>query len=133
MISSIRLLDKLEFEIGGFHQGYEGILLRDNQIFFKHDEFNNFLEPVKVVTDNEINEFLKTCDEINLWSWKKDYFNQEIMDGTQWELKIKKGGKLRGRNFSGSNSYPQPIDKFNKFIIAINKLAGCNIELVDDI
>ena len=133
MISSIRLLDKLEFEIGGFHQGYESILLKDNQIFFKNDEFSNFLEPVKVVTDNEINEFLKTCDEINLWSWKKDYFNQEVVDGTQWELKIKKSGKLRGRNICGSNSYPQPIDKFNKFLIAINKLAGCNIELVEDI
>ena len=127
------MIDKLEFEIGGFHQGYESILLKDNQIFFKNDEFSNFLDPVKVVTDNEINEFLKTCDEINLWSWKKEYFNQEIMDGTQWELKIKKSGKLRGRNFCGSNSYPQPIDKFNKFLIAINKLAGCNIELVEDI
>jgi len=37
------------------------------------------------------------------------------------------------RNIFGSNSYPQPIDKFNKFITAINKLAGSNIELVEDI
>ena len=133
MISSIKLLEKLEFEIGGFSQGYESILLKDNEIFYKEHQFINLLEPTKTVTDNEIREFLKTCDEIKLWSWKKEYSNQEILDGTQWELKIKKGGKLRGRNISGSNSYPQPIDKFNRFVIAINKLAGCNIELVEDI
>ena len=127
------MLEKLEFEIGGFHQGYERIMLKDNQIFYINDRFIGNLEPTKIVTDNEVGEFLKTCDEIKLWSWKKEYFDQGVMDGTQWELKIKKSGKLRGRNISGSNSYPQPIDNFNKFIIAINKLAGSEIELVEDI
>ena len=127
------MLEKLEFEIGGFHQGHERIMLKENQIFYINDRFISNLEPTKIITDNEVGEFLKTCDEIKLWSWKKEYSNQEILDGTQWELKIKKSGKLRGRNISGSNSYPQPIDNFNKFIIAINKLANSEIELVEDI
>ena len=127
------MLEKLEFEIGGFHQGHERIMLKENQIFYINDRFICNLEPTKIITDNEVGEFLKTCDEIKLWSWKKEYFDQEVMDGTQWELKIKKARKLRGRNISGSNSYPQPIDNFNKFIIAINKLAGSEIELVEDI
>ena len=127
------MLEKLEFEIGGFHQGHERIMLKENQIFYINDRFISNLEPTKIITDNEVDEFLKTCDEIKLWSWKKEYFDQGVMDGTQWELKIKKAGKLRGRNISGSNSYPQPIDNFNKFIIAINKLAGSEIELVEDI
>ena len=129
----MKLLEILEFEIGGFSQGNESILLKDNEIFYKENQFIDVLEPTKILTNDEISEFLKTCDEIKLWSWKKKYFNQGVMDGTQWELKIKKGGKLRGRNIFGSNSYPQPIDKFNKFITAINKLAGSNIELVEDI
>lgn len=126
------MLEKLEFVIGGFHQGHERIMLKDNQIFHIIDRFISNLEPTKIITDNEVGEFLKTCDEIKLWSWKKKYFDQGVMDGTQWELMIKKAGKLRGRNISGSNSYPQPIDNFNKFIIAINKLAGSEIELVED-
>ena len=126
------MLEKLEFEIGGFHQGHERIMLKENQIFYINDRFTSNLEPTKIITDNEVGEFLKTCDEIKLWSLKKKYFDQGVMDGTQWELKIKKAGKLRGRNISGSNSYPQPIDNFNKFIIAINKLAGSEIELVED-
>ena len=126
------MLEKLEFEIGGFHQGHERIMLKENQIFYINDRFTSNLEPTKIITDNEVGEFLKTCDEIKLWSWKKEYFDQGVRDGTQWELKIKKAGKLRGRNISGSNSYPQPIDNFNKFIIAINKLAGSEIELVED-
>lgn len=126
------MLEKLEFEIGGFHQGHERIMLKENQIFYINDRFISNLEPTKIITDNEVGEFLKTCDEIKLWSWKKEYFDQGVMDGAQWELKIKKAGKLRGRNISGSNSYPQPIDNFNKFIIAINKLAGSEIELVED-
>lgn len=126
------MLEKLEFVIGGFHQGRERIMLKDNQIFHINDRSISNLEPTKIITDNEVGEFLKTCDEIKLWSWKKKYFDQGVMDGTQWELMIKKAGKLRGRNISGSNSYPQPIDNFNKFIIAINKLAGSEIELVED-
>ena len=100
----MKLLEKLEFEIGGFRQGNESILLKNNEIFYKEDQFIDLLEPTKIVTNDEISEFLNTCDEIKLWSWKKEYFNQGVMDGTQWELKIKKGGKLRGRNIFGSNS-----------------------------
>ena len=74
-----------------------------------------------------LDEFIKRVDE---------GFAGKPMPHTAKPLglkKIKKGGKLRGRNIFGSNSYPQPIDKFNKFITAINKLAGSNIELVEDI
>ena len=77
------MLEKLEFEIGGFHQGHERIMLKENQIFYINDRFTSNLEPTKIITDNEVSEFLKTCDEIKLWSWKKEYFDQRVMDGTQ--------------------------------------------------
>ena len=54
MISSIKLLEKLKFEIGGFSQGYESILLKDNEIFYKEHQFIDLLEPTKTVTDTQI-------------------------------------------------------------------------------
>jgi len=31
----MKLLEKLEFEIGGFRQGNESILLKNNEIFYR--------------------------------------------------------------------------------------------------
>jgi hypothetical protein len=51
-------------------------------------------------------------------------FNQDILDGTQWELVIDRKGKRRRRIF-GSNDYPP---NFKLLIDAINKLANTDIE-----
>ena len=40
-----------------------------------------------------------------LHEWKKTFYDPDVLDGEQWELKIKLTGKRR-RNYEGSNAYP---------------------------
>ena len=53
------------------------------------------------------------------------------MDGTQWELKIKRQGKRRRKIF-GSNAYPEPNGIFTTFIKALNKLSDSEIKFEED-
>ena len=57
-------------------------------------------------------------DEINVWKWDKEYYNNTVLDGTQWELLIKRKGR-RKRRIYGSNKYPE---NFKDFENCINKL-----------
>ena len=76
-------------------------------------------------------EFWQTVDALKVWGWKKDYYNEDISDGTQWGLRIKKQGK-RGRKIFGSNAYPEPKGTFNSFIKALNKLSKSKIEFEEE-
>ena len=72
-------------------------------------------------------EFWQAVDALKVWGWKKDYYNEDIHDGMQWKLRIKKQGK-RGRKIFGSNAYPEPKGTLNSFIKALNKLSNSKIE-----
>ena len=76
-------------------------------------------------------EFWQIVDKLKVWSWKKDYYNEDVHDGTQWKLKIKREGK-RGRKIFGSNAYPEPKGTFNSFINALNKLSKSKIEFGEE-
>ena len=66
-----------------------------------------------------------------MWSWEKEYINSDIIDGTEWELRIKREGRRR-RRISGLNAYPQPKGTFNSFIKALNKLSNSKIEFGEE-
>ena len=93
------------------------IVVEINHHRINHEEFNH------QISSKQWGEFWKVIDEINAWRWSKDYFNQEVLDGTQWELVIDCKGKRRRRIF-GSNDYPP---NFKLLLDAINKLAGTNL------
>ena len=130
--------DKLiiDFSIGGFFGGYERIILQNNKLqhqFFEHifpeDEE---VKPNKVLSANtpstkDWEEFWHEVDVLKVWSWKKDYYNEGVDDGVQWELKIKRQGRRRRRIF-GSNAYPEPRGTFDSFIMALKKLSKSKIE-----
>jgi len=113
------------FEYGGFssdnykiyNNGID-LIVEINHHRINHEEFN------RQISFEQWSEFWIVIDEIDAWRWDKDYFNQDILDGIQWELVIDRKGKRRRRIF-GSNDYPP---NFNLLIDAINKLAGTDIE-----
>lgn len=64
------------------------------------------IQPDKQITIDKWNRILdKLYIQMYLHEWKKKYVNPNVMDGTQWELKIKMTGR-RERNYYGSNDYP---------------------------
>ena len=113
------------FEYGGFgsdqykiYNDNLSIVIENNHHRINHKEFNHQILP------EQWDEFWKVIDEIDAWRWGKDYFNQDILDGTQWELVIDRKGKRRRRIY-GSNDYPP---NFKLLIDAINKLANTDLE-----
>ena len=130
----------LNFSIGGFGRGYERIIWQDNKLH--HELFYDIYPEDREVVPDEVlkettplpkdwEEFWHAVDELKVWNWDKEYFNKHIMDGTQWELKIKRQGKRRRKIF-GSNAYPKPNGTFTSFIKALNRLSNSKIEFEED-
>ena len=131
-------IETLNFYIGGFFGGYERIVWQNDKIhhqFFERSFYDDE-EPDKVLSVNtpstkDWEEFWQAVDALKVWGWKKDYYNEDIHDGTQWKLRIKKQGK-RGRKIFGSNAYPEPKGTLNSFIKALNKLSNSKIEFGEE-
>ena len=128
---------ELEFEIGGFHQGHEDLILASNKISVIQSEYQETL-----VTHNpsaeEWKEFSHSLEQLKVWDWKKDY-QDDILDGTQWSLLVRTTRFLmvpdyKRRRFATSDDKPIPYSEikcggsnafppnFSKFITSINKL-----------
>jgi len=112
------------FEYGGFgsdqykiYNDNLSIVIEINHHRINHEALN------RQISSEQWDEFWKVIDEIDAWRWDKDYFNQEVLDGTQWELVIDRIGKRRRRIF-GSNDYPP---NFKVLLDAINKLADTDL------
>ena len=123
---------ELEFDIGGFHQGHERLVLGSNKI----SVIGDYQETL--VTHNpsaeEWKEFSKSLEQLKVWDWKQRY-DSHILDGTQWSLLVRTTRYLMAQspfatsddkpvpyseiNCWGSNSFPPD---FSKLITSINKL-----------
>ena len=124
---------ELEFEIGGFHQGHEKLILESNKISvirWEHQETVVTHNP----SDEEWKEFSQSLEQLKVWDWKQRY-DSHILDGTQWSLLVRTVRYLMAQspfatlddkpvpyseiNCWGSNSFPPD---FSKLITSINKL-----------
>ena len=123
---------ELEFDIGGFHQGHERLVLGSNKI----SVIGDYQETL--VTHNpsaeEWKEFSQSLEQLKVWDWKQRY-DSDILDGTQWSLLVRTTRYLMAQspfgtlddkpvpyseiNCWGSNAFPPD---FSKLITSINKL-----------
>ena len=113
--------ETLNFFIGGFFGGYERIIWLNGKLYHLMDgePEDEEVRPEQVLnvttpSTKEWEEFWQTVDTLKVWSWKKNYINRDVIDGTQWELRIKRKGRRR-RIIFGSNAYPQPEGTFEGF------------------
>jgi len=109
----------LDFSIGGFGSENHKIFNENFDLIVEID----FFASRHFISKDKWEEFWQVVDKIDAWRWAKDYINQDILDGTQWELVIDRKGKRRRRIF-GSNDYPP---NFKLLLEAINKLADTDI------
>ena len=61
---------------------------------------------VRIPNDKETKLFWKKIDELNVWSWEKEYTNDSILDGFGWELLIKKKVRKK-KKFADSTVTPK--------------------------
>jgi hypothetical protein len=77
-------------------------------------------------------EFRRALDAINVWSWRSEYPNPGILDGTQWSLDI--DNPDRSVQAHSDNNYPGPAgmpigqseepDTFQSFGCAVSRFLG---------
>jgi len=94
-------ITRFNFTVGGFLDGYDfiEIIKDDTQIKYNcNREENTF-------TKEKLNEFLDKIFNENILKWKKEYNNNDILDGTQWELKMEFKDLPKFICY-GSNEYP---------------------------
>lgn len=104
------------FSTGGFHQGFKTILIEERDSYADV----TLTPPISVSVDGEmklritLNEWQAIKDtlyhELFVMSWDEEYSDPYIMDGTQWELKLKLDGRKKFKA-SGSNVFPEKYDE----------------------
>ena len=126
----------LNLSIGGFSGDYERIIWQNDKLYhffernFNDEELDKVLD-FSTPSTKDWDEFWDAVDTLKVWSWKKNYNNDDVLDGTQWELTIKQAGRRKRRIF-GSNAYPEPKGTFDSFIKALNKLSKSEIEFEEE-
>jgi hypothetical protein len=77
--------------------------------------------------ENSLIYFWKMLDEIDIWSWKEKYINEQAATcGHSWRLSlVNKHGK--SKEIEGYEMYPH---NFQKFIDALNQLFQIKIEIM---
>jgi len=118
---SIPSICKVIFTIGGFFSGHEThtITLDDKHLHMdvEHSYIpkpSNFF--IEADYPLEKNEFLEGIRGLYISEWRRTYdtrrFGYEVLDGTQWELKIFFSDGHKPVVKYGSNSYPYNFSKF---------------------
>lgn len=113
--------DTLELYVGGFFgPSYWVKLLPDGSL-----EYTVRIPPAEPkrsiihVSDERWTGFRTALDKARVWKWKNRYENPDIMDGTQWNLKI--GYPDTSISSAGSNAFP-PHSQFKIYHEAVREL-----------
>ncbi|MBP7932550.1 MAG: hypothetical protein KBH21_05980 [Acetoanaerobium sp.] len=64
----------------------------------------------KTIRKATLERFVEGLKVVNLLNWKNNYIDLDILDGTQWNIEIKQGAKIR--EISGDNKFPKEWDNF---------------------
>ncbi|MDX9694301.1 MAG: hypothetical protein RBT49_00765 [Bacteroidales bacterium] len=127
------MIKKLFFEIGGYFSDHHKIEIKGNKgLYNKTSSGPYFLNPEEFEIDSEkMEQLIQILNVIDVWSWEREYFNSEVMDGTHWQLEIVLLDGKRVKS-EGSNKYPgsegiEFSDKFLKLIRAFELIGRIKI------
>jgi len=118
-------INAFRFEIGGCFSGTEFVELKGNgfiQGYSMRVYPNDGEQEIIVPSKKEWVEFETLLEHLNVMNWKKKYVDPYVQDGTQWSLKISKGGAEL--ECYGFNDYPP---EFDEFVAGVNKLAQSDL------
>ncbi len=120
MDDRLEQLVKITFEIGGYFGGVERRTLTfdGEQILVEREGFNGFdpeLDPKELYIGMTRTSLIDNLMELHIERWKEDYYNPEILDGTQWSLELEFEDKSVVEK-GGSNAYPRNFKKLCKLL-----------------
>ncbi len=96
-----------------------------NEVNFKEGKLilNHFFSGEEIVPDNaQWEKFWKKMEKLEVWNWKREYENIDVLDGCSWSLHIEYNGqKIKSE---GSNHWPE---NFKEFIRALKDLTDFDV------
>jgi hypothetical protein len=113
-------LKRLEYSIGGFFGGYSSVQIdvAGGKILnvVVTPPFGRELQPVKQV--HGLDDLLASLRKLHIEDWRHHY-DSDIVDGTQWGLKLTYANGRRPREYTGSNNYPYNFEELQELIKTI--------------
>ena len=122
--------DRLQFSIGGFFRESHELVSVTTQIRYTFNPHPGVWPEPQILTPepDHWKAFWRDIEAAGVWRWQKRY-DSEVLDGTQWELRLRHAG--RSVHCYGSNAYPgcrgmtvSSKTEFGRFLTALRKLTG---------
>ena len=120
------MLEFLFLCIGGYFGGHEFFLMRNQDGILKietlyisdrsyRDCRRKTVRRSLVMTKERSKRWLQKFEQVQFENWAEEYWNNHILDGTQWNLEYKNIGQEKRRCY-GSNEYPENWAYFRSLI-----------------
>lgn len=115
-------INVMKVSYGGFFGGYNEIDVdmknREVTLDFTRGKSE---KTVRALDDKETAELMNMLKEVDILNWKRSYDNPFVLDGTQWDITLKRdaGDLLR----SGNNAFPEEWEKFGSGIERIAQIS----------
>lgn len=97
------------FNIGGYPDGRNEIRIRDDSYDISESTFDHINKPPS--PNQSLDQLLKKelidiLNSMRVPEWQRNYNDNDVMDGTQWELEILYNKRKTSKVVYGSNEYP---------------------------
>ena len=97
--------NKLYFSYGGFRGPNYEIKYKDKRFHLSLGEMSSqSIFDVSYPDEQKWDNFWLFVNKHDIWLWKKKYFNKNILDGIQWEIKLSNSAN-KVKSY-GSNMFP---------------------------
>ena len=125
-MKEINSIEALEFSIGGYFADYSyEINVKGNTASFAKHEMPRGMDGWSEVQLDEaqLGTFISALNDVGVLKWKKSYDDPGMLDGTQWELKIKYNEDAKLKCY-GSNDYPTAFDRLTQALAKLIQRPG---------
>ena len=122
---------QFQFQIGGYCGESHQIELKRSKLLYRRAPRAYAWKPAVELSpsDGAWALFWQAVEAAGVWRWNDLYENLDVLDGTQWSLKLEHHGN--NLTSGGSNAYPgsnapdySETGEFGQFIKAVRELTG---------
>ena len=115
--------------IGGWDGPSYSVTLTNDVVVYREGGGGPLIDkaPEQVISPRaeQWKQFRTDMDTIEIWNWKTNYIDHDVLDGTQWRVEITYSN--RSITAEGSNAYPgssgpEISTQFRRFLEAVRKL-----------
>lgn len=116
--NNIEFISKIRFDIGGFFTGNQiyTYTVEGDKVEWNLGGFSFVDLKLPEYRQETRQELLDAFREFHIGEWEHKYVDPDVLDGTQWELRIEYSNGRKPAEYYGSNAFPFNFDEFSEFM-----------------